>query len=146
MRLKSNTTSLVQSKDCTNKFFGVDDMRIFNNLENLKETLENSSITEIATGYDMTKEQSFFRATIKTNWEDLPKGIFLVRWWKGSPKNYNGYFVGGSYMTPSIVDNITIYEDSEIKFTINHIESFSIHYDELHRGNDYDIILKKLSY
>lgn len=121
-------------------------MRIFNNLENLKETLENSSITETVTGYDMTKKQSFFRVTIKTNWEDLPKGIFLVRWWKGSPKNYNGYFVGGNYMTPNISDKITIYEDGEIVFSINYNESFSINYNELHRGNDYDIILKKLSY
>lgn len=121
-------------------------MRIFNNLENLKETLKNSNITETVTGYDMAKEQSFFRATIKTNWEDLPKGIFLVRWWKGSPKNYNGYFTGGSYMTPSIVDDIIIYEDGEIKFITNHHKVFSIHYNELHHGNDYDIILKKLSY
>ena len=119
-------------------------MRIFNNLENLKETLENSNITETATGYDMTKEQSFFRATIKTNWENLPRGVFLVRWWKGSPKNYNGYFTGGSYMSPSIANEITIYEDGEIKFTINHHEVFSTHCNELHRGNDYDVLVKEM--
>lgn len=119
-------------------------MRIFNNLEIVKENLENSSITETVTGYDMTKEQSFFRATLKTNWENLPKGIFLVRWWRGSPKDYNGYFTGGSYMTPSIADEITIYEDGEIKFTTNHQEVFSTHYNELHRGNDYDVLVKEM--
>ena len=119
-------------------------MRIFNNLKSLKESLENNSITETVTGYDMTKEQSFFRANIKSNWEDLPKGIFLVRYWKGSPKNYNGYFVGGSYMTPNIADEITIYEDGEIIFTINHHEAFSTHYNELHSGNDYDVLVKEM--
>ena len=119
-------------------------MRIFNNLKSLKESLENNSITETVIGYDMTKEQSFFRANIKSNWEDLPKGIFLVRYWKGSPKNYNGYFVGGSYMTPSIADEITIYEDGEIIFTINHHEVFSTHYNELHSGNDYDVLVKEM--
>lgn len=119
-------------------------MRIFNNLETVKENLENSSITETVTGYDMIKEQSFFRATLKTNWENLPKGIFLIRWWRGSPKDYNGYFTGGRYMTPSIADEITIYEDGEIKFIINHHEVFSTHYNELHRGNDYDVLVKEM--
>ena len=119
-------------------------MRIFNNLENLKETLENSNITQTATGYDMSKKVGLFSVIIKTDWEDLPKGIFLVRHWKGSPKNYNGYFVGGSYMTPSIADEITIYEDGEIIFTINHHEVFSTHYNELHSGNDYDVLVKEM--
>lgn len=121
-------------------------MRIFNNLENIKETLKNNPVTETVTGYDMSKEKGFFSITIKSNWENMPKGIFLIRCWKGSPKNYNGYFVGGKYLTPTVADKINIYEDGEIKFSINHHEVFSINYDELHRGNDYDIILKKLSY
>ena len=119
-------------------------MRIHNNLENLKNSLENNPLTQTVTGYDMSKEIAFFRASVKSNWEDLPKGIFLVRYWKGSPKNYNGYFVGGKYLSPSVVDNITIYEDGEIKFNTNHHEVFSINYTELHRGNDYDITIKKL--
>lgn len=119
-------------------------MRIYNNLENIKETLEKSSITETSTGYDMSKKIGFLRVSIKNNWEDLPKGIFLVRYWKGSPKNYNGYFTGGKYLSPSVVDNITIYENGEIKFITNHHEVFSINYNELYRGNDYDIIIKKL--
>lgn len=119
-------------------------MRIHNNLETIKENLENNPVIETATGYDMTKEQSFFRASIKTNWENLPKAIFLVRWWRGSPKGYNGYFVGGSYMTPSIADEIIIYEDGEIKFTTNHHEVFTTHCNELHRGNDYDVLVKEL--
>ena len=119
-------------------------MRIYNNLENLKKSLENNPLTQTVTGYDMTKEQSFFRASLKTNWEDLPKGIFLVRWWRGSPKDYNGYFTGGSYRSPSIANEIIIYEDGEIKFAINHHEAFSIHYNELHRGNDYDILVKEM--
>lgn len=119
-------------------------MRIFNNVENIKETLENNPVIETVTGYDMSKKVGFFRASVKTNWEDLPKAIFLIRWWKGSPKNYNGYFTGGSYMSPSIADEITIYEDGEIKFTTNHQEIFNTHYNELHSGNDYDILVKEM--
>lgn len=119
-------------------------MRIFNNLENIKETLENNPVVETVTGYDMSKEQSFFRASVKNNWEDLPKAIFLIRWWRGSPKGYTGYFTGGSYMKPSIADEITIYEDGEIKFSINYHEVFNTHYNELHRGNDYDILVKEM--
>ena len=119
-------------------------MRIHNNLENLKKSLENNPVIETVTGYDMSKEQSFFKASVKNNWEDLPKAIFLIRWWRGSPKDYNGYFTGGSYMTPSIADEITIYEDGEIKFSINYHEVFHTHYNELHRGNDYDVLVKEM--
>lgn len=121
-------------------------MRIFNNLENLKETLENSNITQTATGYDMSKKVGLFSVTIKTDWEDLPKGIFLVRHWKGSPKNYTGYFRGGYYLKPFIVTKIIFYDNNEIMFVSNDNETILINYDALHNGNDYDIILKKLSY
>jgi hypothetical protein len=121
-------------------------MRIFNNLENLKETLENSNITQTATGYDMSKKIGLFSVTIKTDWEDLPKGIFLVRHWKGSPKNYTGYFRGGHYLKPFIVTKIIFYDNNEIMFVSNDDETILINYDALHNGNDYDIILKKLSY
>lgn len=121
-------------------------MRLFNSLKNLKETLENSEFVETNTGYDMSKEKKFLIAKISNDWENLPKGIFLIRNWKGSPKEYKGFFRGGNYLSPSTADKIIIYENNEIEFYINSNKIFSINYEDLHNGNDYDIIFKKIFY